>query len=303
MDKSEFYRLHDEAGKKTGALALRKSLEMDLPKAIELPDEITGIGRKSTREAMKLYGDLKDEFGDDLPVKIATALHEYWFACWDAAAYFVLCAENGAMLDTKYTRKMSTAEGYADDYGWAGTLINGLADNIPKSERIEFIKTSLNAPIMDLNAALRCMALYWFHQAANHAALGRHESAADLLHEAYGALESVMISRIWDDAWASATHEAEQLSPKVEQRARSANASRAALARQATDPKLREKQVAKVLVKNCWDYWQENPTHYKSQSAFVTDVLTKVSTDSEGAPVIAYLTILNKWIPEWNRRE
>jgi hypothetical protein len=301
MDRDEFYALHNEANKKTGAMALRKSLAMHLPKKVELSDEITGLGRKSSREAMKLYGELKEEFGGDLAVKIAIALHEYWFACWDAASYFVLCAENGAMRNTKYTRRMSTAQGYADDYGWAGTLINGLSDIHPKSERIVFIKTSMNAPIMDINVALRCMALYWFHQAANHAALGEHEAAADLLYEAFSALESTVVSRVWEDAWGEATRQSEESSPTVEQRARSENASRAALARYANNPVAIEKKAAKGFAKECWDSWQENPDRYRSQGAFANDILTKIGTDRDGNPIITYSSIVNKFIPEWNR--
>jgi hypothetical protein len=47
--------------------------------------------------------------------------------------------------------------------------------------------------------------------------------------------------------------------------------------------------------------WKEHPHQYKTQSEFASDMMTKVPLDADGKPLIAYETIMKKWIPVWNR--
>ena len=58
------------------------------------------------------------------------------------------------------------------------------------------------------------------------------------------------------------------------------------------------KQAAKSFVKKCWDECRDR---YATQSAFAMDMLDKIETNDKGEPIIAFDTILKKWIPEWRR--
>lgn len=80
-----------------------------------------------------------------------------------------------------------------------------------------------------------------------------------------------------------------------EKSVRSKLAISAASQRYKHDPK----QAAKAFVKECWQQWQDNPTRYKTQTAFANDVLTKIGTDRDGNPIISFDTIVKKWIPIW----
>jgi hypothetical protein len=76
-------------------------------------------------------------------------------------------------------------------------------------------------------------------------------------------------------------------------------AARAAKARHAKDPK----QNAKRLVRECWDEWIANPGRYSKQSDFALDVIEKVPTNAQGAPIISFDTIIKRWIPAWKREK
>jgi hypothetical protein len=306
MEREEFYKLHEEAVAKSGTIALQGVSAMNLPKKVDLPVTVIGLGKKATSLAAWIRKELDAEHGSDLPIVVATALHEYWFACCDGAAYIALSVENGGIEDNDTMRRLATPDGYGEMEGRAATLSNGMAALNPKNERIECIKILMSRPILEVKMALKCMSLYWFCEAGEYYLAGRLDSAHDALHEAYKALESMHIYRVWDDAWGEAVKDTkESLTAAIEAnaatRARSENASRAALIKYKTNPELIAKKAAKDLAKECWDLWQKKPSSYKGQSAFANDVLTKVPVDDKNEPVITYSTIINKWIPEWNR--
>lgn len=62
-------------------------------------------------------------------------------------------------------------------------------------------------------------------------------------------------------------------------------------------------QVARSIVRECWDAWQINPDNYRTQSEFAADMLTKVPVNDRGTPAVAFDTILKKWIPAWTREQ
>jgi hypothetical protein len=62
-------------------------------------------------------------------------------------------------------------------------------------------------------------------------------------------------------------------------------------------------QVARNIVRECWDAWQISPENYKTQSEFAFDMLTKVPLNDRGAPAVSFDTILKKWIPAWTREK
>ena len=120
------------------------------------------------------------------------------------------------MLDNDYVRNYATAIGYADMEGWAATLSNGFADLTPEPERIQFIQATLGVPIMETNAALKCMALYWFYEGGAELASGRLENALDFIHEAYTALQSVTINEVWNDAFMDGQKDLTESGSKVD---------------------------------------------------------------------------------------
>ncbi|MDB5853258.1 MAG: hypothetical protein JWR22_1299 [Herminiimonas sp.] len=81
------------------------------------------------------------------------------------------------------------------------------------------------------------------------------------------------------------------------QQARSEIGLAGALERYRDDPK----QEAKKFIKECWIEWQRDSGKYPKQSAFASDMLTKIPTDKDGSPIISFDTIVKKWIPIWTR--
>ena len=182
---------------------------MGLPLAIDLPGEISNLGKKIAKVYKKERDELIREHGENFSTIVAVALHEYWYACWRSAAFFQVSIEDGEFNDNEYTRDLATPEGYAEHDGWAFTLANGFADLTPSSDRIECIKELTGHDILEVDTALKFMALYWFDQASKEIASGNTESALSLIHEAHDAMALHSTDRTWNDAWKEATKNAE----------------------------------------------------------------------------------------------
>lgn len=242
----EIMALHNDEKRRAGELARAKVNVMGLPLVIEIPEEISNLGKKISKVYKKQRNELIQEHGENLPKIVAVAIHEYWFACWDSASFFQVSIDDGEFNDNDYTRNLATAEGYADHDGWAYTLANGFADLVPKADRIECIKELTGHDILDVSTAFRCMALYWFSQASKEIIEGNTEAALDLIHEAHDALALDVSDRTWDDAWKEAIKNVEEnLGSKV----RSELASKAGRAAHV------ETYALKAEIK---DFWMKN---------------------------------------------
>ena len=183
---------------------------MGLPKEIESPEEIYGLGGKLSKVYSKTREKLLEDFGQDLPKIMAVALHEYWFACSNGAAFFHINVEDKGFLDNDYTRSMATPQGYADAHGWAYTLANGFADLIPCDARKKWICQLTKHEMIDVLTAFQCMALQWLVQASIEVKNKNFEFAFDLVHEATDALALHWTHTTWDSAWTDAMHNAEE---------------------------------------------------------------------------------------------
>ena len=64
--------------------------------------------------------------------------------------------------------------------------------------------------------------------------------------------------------------------------------SEAAEAKYANDPK----QAAKVLIKNCWEAWQNNPRDYDSKEDFAKDMKAQF-------PILKSIRKITNWCREW----
>lgn len=223
-DIEKFRALHDDQKRRAGELARARLNLMGLPLAVETPEAINNLGNKIAKIYKKQRDELIQGHGEYLPEIVAVALHEFWFACCDSAAFVQVSIDDGDFNDNDYTRNLATPEGYAEHEGWAYTLANGFADLTPNADRVKCIKDLLGHDILEVATAFKCMALYWLDQASKEMADGNTETALDLIHEAHDALTLHFSDCSWNDAWQEATKDAEQnLAPKV----RSELASRA----------------------------------------------------------------------------
>jgi hypothetical protein len=210
MNIEEAKAVRDQERNHRAEIAGSKMADMQLPTTIETPEEILGLGDKTAKFYVKTREELLREFGQELPKIVGVALHEYWFACWDGAAFFQLNIDERSFNDNTYTRRLATPEGYADMHGWANTLANGFADIVPTEGRKKWIKRTTGHEILEISTALRCMALFWLHQASIEMEQGNAEFAVDLIHEAHDALAIHLSNLTWDDAWNDATKNAEE---------------------------------------------------------------------------------------------
>lgn len=189
---------------------------MGLPQEINIPEEISGLGGKLANIYRKTRETLLEQFGQELPKIMAVALHEYWFACWDAAAFFQVNVDENDFLDNDYTRSMATPQGYTDVHGWAYTLANGFADVVPTDARKKWIHRLTGHEHIDVLTAFQCMALFWFVQASIEVENKNLDAAFDLVHEATDALSLHSSDVTWDSAWKDAMHNAaEELGAKA----------------------------------------------------------------------------------------
>lgn len=290
---------------------LRASLAvqaMGLPNAISFDLEgMQCIGTKFQESAQNLYDILLEAHGTDLPYLIGIAVRRMWFAAWSGSYFFTESIADGSIRDNREMRKSTTPEGYMDGAGWAYMVYDDLS-NLNESDGVACFRAGTPYTSENSSDVLMAIALYFFSRAADATRNGQTDEAMNWVYEATQAQELQHGIYMWDSSAeqhsgenADESQSAIAYRATVEQRARSENASRAAQARYANDPILIEKKIAKNFAKECWDSWQENPQHYNGQNAFANDILAKVSTDGSGDPVIAYSTIVNKWIPEWNR--
>lgn len=246
MDQAKSWALHEDAQNKMGPLALSNALEMQLPKQIFVPKYVASLGKKTAAEVNFIQSRMFEKHGENLPKILAVALHEYWFACFEGAAYIALCVENGSINNNETMRGMSTAKGYGDYEGWADTLSNGFSKVIPSAYRRNFIKIAMNDDLLDRESALLCMALQWFHEAEKLHAAGKTTLAFDALNEGYGAVQSAWHGLAWDEAYTIGLTEGRELN---------ASEARTALAKKASYMAHVETRALKEEVRI---YWSEN---------------------------------------------
>ena len=177
-----------EEREKAGEIARIEVSKMGLPKRIEIPAEIIGLGKKISWRYAKEREELAEDFGDQLPEIVAAAVHEFWFACWSSAASMQRGIDDKSINDNDHTRRLATAQGYADEEGWAYTFENGFAPLEPSEARKKCIKEQTGLDILDPSVAMRSMAVYWLYQASMEIEKSNIEGVLNFIHEAYDAL-------------------------------------------------------------------------------------------------------------------
>lgn len=256
MDNQEIFSAHRIEREKCAEIAGLALSEMSLPKEVDVPQHIKNLGCKIATCYRKNRDQLELELGSALPKYVGLALHEYWLACCDGAVYFQTNIDGESFNDNSYTRNLATAQGYADEQGWANTLANGCADVVPLTARSKWIRDLTGLEIVDVSIMYRCIALYWFYQASIEADQGNYGSMIDLIFEAQDALALDFSNSTWDDAWKDATENAEE---SAGSRARSELAKKAARAAHTE---------THALKAEAWEFWKENiPPTVKNEPA------------------------------------
>ncbi len=256
MDLDEARAIRDLEREERAEVAGQAVLAMCLPNEIDLPQEINNLGAKLGALYKKVREGLYVDLGPRLARLVALALHEYWFACWEGAAFFIANIEDGSFNDNEYTRNLSTPAGYADQHGWANTLANGFADIVPAAGRVRWIKELTGLELETPAVMFKCIALYWLHRASLEAEHGNNASMLDLVHEAHEALAVYYSDMTWDYAWTDAMENAqENLGPKV----------RSELARKAGRAAHAENHALKAEVR---EFWKNNiPTSLSNDAS------------------------------------
>lgn len=280
MDNQEDQNDRNAEREHRAEIAGRKVSEMGLPKRIEVPTETSVLGEKFLKVYAQTRENLLKEFGAELTKIMAVALHEYWLACWDGATFFQVNIDDKSFLDNNYTRNMATPEGYADAHGWAHTLADGFSDITPSEARKRWIKKLTGHEILDVHAALQCMAIQWLNQASAAILEKNVEQGLDLLCEANIALSTHSSYSTWDDAWKEATYYAEI---DVRSKIRSEIAKKAALAAHA------ESHALKAEVK---EFWGKNISPTISNDAAATILIRNFPLQ---------FRTLSKYISEWKK--
>ena len=262
MDRDDFYKLHEDAKSNTGATAYLMMQELSLPKIVDAPKQVTLLGLKIDKLSKNILDELEEKYGENLYIAFSIAIHKYWFACCECAAYIKLCIKNGSIRNTPRMQKMATPSGYADMEGWANTLSEGLAPIKPSDELIAYFKHTFESENLDLDSksTLKCMALYWLRQAEVEFKNGNSNLSFDLLYEANQAMDSVTAYSVWEDAFKEGSINA-----------RREQATISATARYKQDPKQKERK----FVFECWNAWQVEPEQYKSKAEFARAMLDK----------------------------
>lgn len=297
MDIEKATAMRDEERERRAEIAGAKVFEMGLPKEIQTSENISGLGTKTATVYAKTRDELLKVYGSKYSKIIALALHEYWFACWDGAAFFQLSIEDESFNDNEYTRALATASGYADMHGWANTLADGFADISPSSGRKEWIRRLTGQDILDISIALRCMAIYWLDQASMEIKSGNTESACDLIHEANDALSINFSNAVWKDAWDDATKNAEDVVRINDGKLDSADAKQEAA-------RIISERNRKAALASHWDthklkaevfeWHKENRKKFKSRAE-----ATRAFLESKLVP-LTYTTIYD-YFSEWDK--
>ena len=72
------------------------------------------------------------------------------------------------------------------------------------------------------------------------------------------------------------------------------------------DQKLKKsvKQQEKSIVKDCWIEWQNNPSQYKSNSAFANAMLKKFEPDDplDQHKHLSSAKVITVWCSEWKKK-
>lgn len=189
MDQQEIDGISKKAVLSLFDVAYQKTLEMNLPKKLELPEKVLGLGKQTENLAARVQEALKNKHGEQFSELMSIVVHQYWYDCWLFASNIALGIENGICEDDELRRGWTTAQGYADYHGWAVTLINGYwSSDEENGVPIGFASKSIGCHTIDVDTALKCMSLYWFHQTAADHAQERTDSALNTLGEAYAGV-------------------------------------------------------------------------------------------------------------------
>ena len=283
MDE-EFLAKHDRAIIQSKVNALKAVTKMDLPKAVTiLDDSFSGLGLKITRDACKNMERLREVHGDKLPYLIGLSLRETWFSLFDGSGYVAQMIADGAMGDNDYTQRLTTAEGYGENEGVAGTLYAHLSDLVESRQQATFRDGTPFEERLPLGDIPEGAAMYWFRAAANSYRAGDVVGAFDWLSEALDALSLANGNRMWDEG---AKLERESIR---ENTVNAVTAARTALAKAAAQARHTENRNMKADV---FAWLDVHMTEFKSMDAAAQAIIKQ-------QPVV--FRTAREWVGDWKK--
>jgi hypothetical protein len=284
QEKADFYRLNDEALADARAQAVDEVLKLSLPSIINLPKKISGLGFRIGAAYAHAYERLA-HLGQLLPSLFALANMEFCLSATQGALWYRYAIQKGVVADSPEMCLRASAEGYLISEGRAWTFYNKLGETtsntmLARFERGEELRRAATDQVL-----LRCMGLYWLHDAS----LMDGEDRLNLVYEGLDALDLADGLAMWDDAYELGKSDAIN-DPATLAKLRSVSGKAGAEQRVRKDPRTQ----AKSFVRSCWDDWQQHPARYMSTAQFAQDMLEK-------QPVLRNAAVIATWCRDWKK--
>jgi len=277
----DFAERHDKARVEASHRAVQSVLGMNLQKQILLPSSLNHLGPSVDSLYRHELGEALKQHSDSLSSLISLAVHDVWFAAWNAAHYMAILHDGEDDKRLIHPETTWTAENYASLDGWANTLYNELASIQADAGRLRFLEgTPFNVPLTQ-GEALDAISLYWMHLADDSARQLNCREASEWLHEAYDARVLSNGIYMWDEGF--------KFGKEEEAAAATVNA-RSSLARSAAAARHSENRSMKQSV---FSWCDSNMASARSMDAAASQVAGVV------VPV-AWRTV-REWMTEWKK--
>ena len=170
----DWYDNHDQMLRDIKQKSFDDLLEMDLPKNIKLPEEISSLGQRGFADYKRAYLSISAEAGADMDALAAYVEWIGWLGALSGSLWFQRAINAQYMEDTPYSRLAATPKGHGFLEGFVNHAYYELSSSIaaPFLERIRNI-LGLNGEYSDC-LLLRMMDLMWQWKASK-ALIGSEE--------------------------------------------------------------------------------------------------------------------------------
>lgn len=188
---------HYELMRRALELAHGEVLNLAVPLTYEINiEDFSVLGEKFKKSATKLNASLEEKFAENRTSLISLSVKKIWLAAWTGAYFFKLSIDNKTMLDSDYTRRFTSAEGYGKLEGWAYSLYDEESGN---SRRVETLPLRENMPDIEesLVDTLGSAALYFYSLSAKSIRDGDFLTGLDWLYEATDAEALIDGEHMW----------------------------------------------------------------------------------------------------------